>query len=118
MEDARILLCDGQPIRFGADGRKGIAARNMEPQVVDLEDGQASVGELLVHDTRAGSPALVALLAALEPPDFPMALGVFRDVERPTYDALLMEQIDNWVVQRGGGDLHNLLNAGTTWEVD
>jgi len=57
-------------------------------------------------------------LAALEPPDFPMALGIFRDIERPAYDALLLSQIAAAVDQRGRGDLRQLLNAGTTWEVD
>jgi 2-oxoglutarate/2-oxoacid ferredoxin oxidoreductase subunit beta len=70
---------------------------------VDLETGEASVGELLIHDTQATSPALAALLAALEPPEFPMALGVFRDIERPTYDALLLSQISLDAQQRGAG---------------
>jgi 2-oxoglutarate ferredoxin oxidoreductase subunit beta len=54
----------------------------------------------------------------LEPPDFPLALGVFRDVDRPTYDALLRSQIAAVIAQRGRGDLRRLLNGGTTWEVD
>ncbi len=116
-EDDRIVLRHGEPIRFGPGGRKGIATRNLTPQVVDLETGEASVGELLIHDVRATSPALAALLAALEPPDFPVALGVFRDIERPTYDALLMSQISA-AAQRGRGDVNELLNAGSTWEVD
>ncbi len=117
-EEARILLRHGEPIRFGAGGRKGIATRNLAPQIVDLEAGEASLGELLIHDAQAASPALAALLAALEPPEFPLALGVFRDVERPTYDSLLVSQIQAAVTQRGRGDVGKLLNAGTTWEVD
>ncbi len=117
LDDERILLRHGEPVRFGTGGRKGIAERNLAPQIVDLDNGEASEGELLVHDVKAASPALGALLAALEPPHFPMALGVFRDVERPTYDALMMSQISTYMSQRGGGDVNSLLNAGTTWEV-
>ncbi len=86
--------------------------------MVDLEAGETSTGELLVHDVKATSPALAALLAALEPPQFPMALGVFRDVERPTYDSLVLTQIAAATTQRGAGDVRRLLNAGTTWQVD
>ena len=118
LENDRILLRHGEPIRFGPGGRKGIATRNLAPQIVDLETGDASIGELLIHDVQATSPALAALLAALEPPDFPMALGIFRNVDRPTYDALLMSQITASVAQRGRGDVGKLLNSGTTWEVD
>ncbi len=117
-EDDRILLRHGEPIRFGAGGRKGIAERNLEPQIVDLENGEASEGELLAHDAKATSPALAALLAALEPPRFPTALGIFRNIENPTYDTLMMSQIQELVAQRGTGDVDKLLNSGTTWEVD
>jgi len=117
-EDDRILLRHGEPIRFGAGGRKGIATRNLTPQIVDLETGEASAGELLIHDVKANSPALAALLAALEPPEFPTALGIFRSIEKPSYDALLLSQIATSMTQRGQGDVRKLLNAGTTWEVE
>jgi 2-oxoglutarate/2-oxoacid ferredoxin oxidoreductase subunit beta len=114
----RLLLRHGQPLRFGVNGSKGIAEHNLEPKIVDLENGSAYEGELLVHDVKATSPALAALLADLEPPNFPMALGIFRDVERPTYDELLLSQVSATTAQRGRGDLRKLLNAGTTWDVD
>lgn len=116
--DRRILLRHGQPLRFGVNGCKGIAEYNLEPKIVDLENGRAREGQLLVHDVKAASPALAALLAGLEPPDFPTALGIFRAVDRPTYDGLLMSQIAATTAQRGRGDLRRLLNAGTTWDVD
>ena len=58
------------------------------------------------------------LLAALQPPDFPMAYGIFRQVEKPTYDDLLMAQVDAAIAKNGRGELSRLLNAGTTWLVD
>ena len=91
--------------------------RNMEPVVVEVGDGGVAERELLVHDAKSHVPALTALLAELEPPRFPTALGVFRALERPTYDDLLMDQIQGAVKRRGKGDLQALLNAGTTWEV-
>jgi len=115
--ESRILLEHGKPIRFGAGGQRGLAMRNMEPVVVDLADGAAE-SEVLVHNARTDSPALAALLAELEPPRFPLAFGVFRAIERPTYDGLLQEQIQQAVQRRGRGNLHALLNAGTTWEVE
>jgi 2-oxoglutarate ferredoxin oxidoreductase subunit beta len=116
--DLRIELVHGKPLRFGVNGAKGIIQKNLEPSVVDLSSDPASEANLLVHDERASSPALASLLADLEPPDFPLTIGVFRDLERPTYDGLLQTQIASAVAQRGQGDLRKLLNAGTTWEVD
>jgi 2-oxoglutarate ferredoxin oxidoreductase subunit beta len=116
--ETRIVLEHGQPIRFGAEGRKGLAVRNMEPVVVDLSAEPAAERELLVHNAASDSPALAALLAELEPPQFPLALGVFRAIERPTYDGLLMQQIQDTISKRGKGKLQSLLNAGTTWVVE
>jgi len=117
-DEERILLRHGEPIRFGTGGRFGIVERNLEPQVVNLGGDNVSERELLVHDAQATSPALGALLAALEPPDFPMALGIFRDINKPTYDTLLLSQIAAAIAHRAHGDASNLLNAVTTWEID
>ena len=71
-----------------------------------------------MHDPQAPSPLLAYLLAGLQPPDFPTALGIFRQIEKPTYDDLLMSQIDGAIAQQGKGDLTKLFNSGTTWFVD
>jgi 2-oxoglutarate/2-oxoacid ferredoxin oxidoreductase subunit beta len=112
--ETRILLEHGKPIIFGAGGKKGLAVRNMEPVVVEVDSGE----NLLQHNAQSDSPALAALLAELEPPDFPTAFGIFRQVERPPYDQLLMQQIRDATAKRGRGDLRALLNSGTTWQVD
>jgi 2-oxoglutarate ferredoxin oxidoreductase subunit beta len=117
--DARILLEHGKPILFGVGGRKGLTVRNMEPVIVDLDnDLIAHDRDILVHNATTDSSALAALLAELEPPQFPMALGVFRAVERPSYDQLLMQQVQQAMGKRGRGKLKDLLNSGTTWEVE
>jgi len=116
--ESRILLEHGKPLRFGAQGVKGLALHHMEPVVVDVGEGGVAEGDLLVHNAKSHLPALAALLAELEPPRFPTALGVFRAIERPTYDQLLMDQMQQSVKRRGKGDLQALLNAGTTWEVE
>ena len=52
------------------------------------------------------------------PPAFPLPIGVFRAVEKPTYEALLEAQVDDAVRTRGPGDLHALLHSGDTWTVE
>ncbi len=116
--DHRALLKHGKPICFGSDNRRCIAIRNMQPVIVDLDRDQYQQHEVLIHDTAAKSPALAALLATLEPPEFPMALGVFRDIDQPTYEELLLNQNRRSVAERGVGSIENLLGAGLTWEVE
>jgi 2-oxoglutarate ferredoxin oxidoreductase subunit beta len=117
-DETRVFVEHGQPIRFGSGGRKGLKIKNMEPVVVHLDSEGVSSEETLVHNARATSPALAELLAALVPPEFPMALGVFRDVQRPTYEEALMEQVNQAKNRRGDSGLQGLLNGGTTWEVE
>ncbi len=47
-----------------------------------------------------------------------MPYGIFRQVEKPTYDGLLSAQIDAAVAKNGRGELPRLLNSGMTWLVE
>jgi 2-oxoglutarate ferredoxin oxidoreductase subunit beta len=58
------------------------------------------------------------MLARMEYPDYPVPVGVFRDVERPTYEAMMDEQIKAAVARQGPGDLEKLINSGDTWVVE
>ena len=44
-------------------------------------------------------------------------IGVFRAVERPSYDELMSAQIDDARQKQGDGDLGDLLAGGDTWQV-
>jgi 2-oxoglutarate ferredoxin oxidoreductase subunit beta len=110
-----VYLEQGKPIRFGKDGGRGIAALGMDPVVATLGAGGVREADLLVHDAHSPSSVRAYLLAGLQPPDFPTALGIFRQVEKPTYDDLLTAQVDAAVAKRGRGELARLFAAGTTW---
>jgi 2-oxoglutarate/2-oxoacid ferredoxin oxidoreductase subunit beta len=92
--------------------------RDMKPEVAVKGENGVREEDLLVHDAHGESVAQAYMLASLAPPDFPTALGIFRQEEKPTYDDLLMEQIDDAIVKKGHGELSKLLSAGTTWLVD
>jgi 2-oxoglutarate ferredoxin oxidoreductase subunit beta len=116
-DDYRIVLEDGKPIRFGVDRNKGIRVRDMKAEVVTIGENGVTEDDLLVHDAEAYSPALAAMLANLEPPEFPTVMGIFRSLKKPTYTGLLIDQIEQAKKDRGAGTLDSLLNQGTTWEV-
>jgi 2-oxoglutarate/2-oxoacid ferredoxin oxidoreductase subunit beta len=80
----------------------------------------ASVGEeaLLVHDEHAEDASLAFALSRLaHTPHGPTPIGIFRDIERPVYDALMAEQIETSRREQGEGDLEKLLHAGDTWQI-
>ena len=47
----------------------------------------------------------------------PLAIGVFRAIERPAYDDLMAAQIEAARREEGEGELEALLHAGDTWTV-
>jgi 2-oxoglutarate ferredoxin oxidoreductase subunit beta len=50
-------------------------------------------------------------------PEFPVPIGVFRDIDGPAYDQLVQEQVDT-ARAKGPGDLGAALHSGETWIVD
>jgi 2-oxoglutarate ferredoxin oxidoreductase subunit beta len=113
----QIRLQHGEPIRFGADGERGVVRR--DDSSLALAD-VAAVGEdaLLVHDAHADNPSLAFELAQLAPaPVGPTPIGVFRDVERPVYAETLMREREEARGRIGTDDLDRLLKSGYTWTV-
>jgi len=112
-----IQLKHGEPIRFGADGERGVVQRtDGRLEIVDVAD----VGEdaLLVHDEASDDPSLAFALSRLAAgPQEPTPVGVFRAVERPEYGEELSRQIVRAQEQRGAGDLGALLRSGSSWTV-
>jgi 2-oxoglutarate ferredoxin oxidoreductase subunit beta len=118
--DAALVLENDQPLVTGAAGqRKGIRIEAGIPSVVDLADDADPIAEgVAVHNERHDSPAYAFALASLQRPHFPLPIGIFRAVERATYDQMLEDQVARAVEQRGAGDLEALLHSGDTWTVD
>ncbi len=117
-DDNVLYLEHGKPMIFGKDRNKGIRLNGMTPEVVELGKGIAE-DDLLIHDEKAAEPTLAYLLSRMRHDDgFPEPVGVFRAVDHPTYEDLLLGQVDRAVQDRGAGDLLKLFNAGDTWTVN
>jgi 2-oxoglutarate ferredoxin oxidoreductase subunit beta len=113
----RIYLQSGEPIRFGADGEKGVVQHaDGSAAVVDISDvGESS---LLVHSAGHREPSLAFALSRVTfETDGAVPLGVFRAVDRPVYDDLMSEQLEAARERSGEGDLAALLHSGDTWVV-
>ncbi len=116
-EDRMLVLEDGQPMVFGKDRDKGIRLRGLHPEVVQLGNG-ITEEQLLVHDEHAEDPYLALMLSRMWWPEFPVPVGVLRDVQRPTHDQLMVEQIAAARARTGEGDLAAALGSGETWTVE
>ncbi|MGW0546996.1 2-oxoacid:ferredoxin oxidoreductase subunit beta [Streptomyces altiplanensis] len=118
-QEAVIRLEHGHPIRFGADGSKGVVrdAATGDLKVVQVTPDNAS--QVLIHDAHAASPTTAFALSRLADPDtlHHTPIGVLRSTHRPVYDTLMADQLDTALEQNGKGDLNTLLTGNDTWTV-
>jgi len=115
-DDHILMLEHGKPMIFGKDRDKGIRFTGLNPEVVALGNG-VTEDDLLVHDEKADQPSLAYFLSRMEHPAFPVPLGVFRGIERPTYEAQVLAQEEMAITQKGQGDLDALYRSADTWVV-
>jgi 2-oxoglutarate ferredoxin oxidoreductase subunit beta len=115
--DNTLYLEHGKPLVFGKDRSKGIRLNGLDPEIVSLGNGVA-MDDLLVHDEQAPEPSLAYLLSRMTHPDFPEPVGVFRAVERPTFEAQVGDQIDGAITAKGPGKLDELFRSDDLWTVE
>jgi 2-oxoglutarate/2-oxoacid ferredoxin oxidoreductase subunit beta len=117
-DDYLIRLEHGKPIRYGANGEKGVVrAADASLKVVDVTDKNAD--QVLIHDAHRGNPDLAFGLSRLAFTSLARTcIGVFRDVERPTYDELMAKQLEDAKEAEGEGDLAALLRGRDTWTIN
>jgi 2-oxoglutarate ferredoxin oxidoreductase subunit beta len=118
-DDYTIRLEHGQPLRFRAVGSKA---------VVRLADGSLDVESdvapddprVVVHDAHAENPSYAFALSRLSSIDARYApMGVFRSVERRTYDEMMSAQLADAEAMSPSDDaaLQQLLRGSDTWQV-
>jgi len=113
-DESTVELQHGKPLIY-AGGTKGIKLNGFTPETVDL-DGKIAQDDLLFHDEKIDSPQLAFLLSRMRHPEFPEPIGVFRAIDRPTYDTQINAQVEEAVKQKKKGDLKTLFNSGDTWK--
>jgi 2-oxoglutarate/2-oxoacid ferredoxin oxidoreductase subunit beta len=115
-EEMAIPLVHGQPIRFGADGHRGVVSGD-DGKLALVEVDDVSEERILVHDEK--DTGLAFMLSRLSSgPHEPTPIGVFRSVERPEYAEESNRQLAMAQEQKGPGDLQSLLHSGASWTVD
>jgi 2-oxoglutarate ferredoxin oxidoreductase subunit beta len=117
---ATIPLVHGEPIRFGPDGGSHGVRRNPDTQLLEIVP-VATVAEdaLLVHDAHCDDPSTAFALSRLTGTGYldRAPVGIFRQVERPTYDDDARAQVA-FASSSDAQDLGGLLRGADTWTVN
>jgi len=116
--DHVLYLEHGKPMIFGKDRNRGIRMKGAHPEVVEIGENGITESDILVHDIHLQDPSVAFMLARMEQPNFPQPVGVFRAVERPSYEQLLVDQIETAISKSGPGSLEKLIYSGDMWTVE
>ena len=115
--DRTIHLRHGEKMIFGAEGNRGIVQDGFLLKAVTIGEDGYTIDDVLVHDAHTPSNFLHQQLAMMDGTDLPLAVGVIRDVDAPTYNDTLEEQIAHVRTHKGHATLRDMILAGSTWEV-
>jgi 2-oxoglutarate/2-oxoacid ferredoxin oxidoreductase subunit beta len=111
-----IRLAHGEQIRFGPDGSLGLAYGS-HGSIQTVLAASVPESELIVHDATLADPSYAFALSRLDSYEFTHTpIGVFRSVERGSYDDAMAAQIET-ARASGVGDLAQLLGGNDTWDV-
>lgn len=116
-DDHIIYLEHGKPMLFGKENEKGLRLNNLRLEVVKLGEDGITEKDILIHDQTDPNPALHMMLAGMAPPAYPMAMGVIRAVNKPTFEGLMEDKIREMKATSPIRNADDLLNSGNTWEI-
>jgi 2-oxoglutarate ferredoxin oxidoreductase subunit beta len=113
----QIRLEHGKPIRFGAEGERGVV-RAADGGLAIAEVAEVGEEVLVVHDAQHRDPSHAFALAHLsERPTAPTPIGVLRAIERPAYGSGRSSELSEGHASAALEDVDELLRAGDTWVV-
>lgn len=115
-KDNVLILEQGKPMRFGTGANKGIRSKGLSLEVVELGD-DINESDLLVHDANQEDTNLAYALSRLTYPNYPVPIGIFRDVTKMTYETGLLGQVEAAKAVQGEGDLKELYFSSDIWTV-
>jgi 2-oxoglutarate ferredoxin oxidoreductase subunit beta len=124
--DAIIPLVHGEPITFGVDGAKALVRDTTTGGVKVVATADVDASDVLVHDAHSPDPTMAFAISRLTDSGYlnTSPIGIFRQVERSTYDDAAREQVavaTNGSANENTADraarLAALIGGGDTWTI-
>lgn len=117
--DKTILLKHGEKMIFGLENNKGLVLDGWNLKAVTIGEGGYTMDDVLIHDAAAKDNTLHIKLGLMGyGNDLPVALGVIRSVDSPSYESDYERQMAD--VQRKAPQktlIDFLMNSSNIWEM-
>ncbi len=113
-----IYVEDGKPLVFGENNQYGLVQEGFGLKVVEIGKDGYTLEDVLIHDSHNPDNTLQLRLAMMSNENgFPVALGVIRDVQAPTYDEAVSRQIEEVKAMKPYHSFAEMLETNDIWEV-
>ena len=113
-----ITLRHGKKMLFGKAMNKGLVFENMRLKVVTVGEEGYTLDDVLTHDAQCEDTTLHNMLAAMKWPEYPVAVGIIRDVaDENIYDVKVEQQLADVKASSKIQCVDDLLRSGETWEI-
>ena len=116
--DNQIYLEHGKPMIFGKNRDKGLVLDGMKLKVVKIGENGITEDKILVHDATTPDIAIHYMLVKMALPEFPVAMGVIRQIDAPIYESMLYEQVAATKEKGKPKNVNELLRSGNTITID
>lgn len=117
-DDNMLFLEEGEPMVFGKEEKKGIIWNGIKPEVIPLGDASPGDKNVLIHTPRREGSLYTAMLAEMNFPEYPTPIGVLRQIDQPTYDQQIHNQVEDARAKQGANtDLQSVIQGSSTWTI-
>ena len=117
-DDTLLMLEHGKPMIFGKESNKGLVLDGLKLKVVTTGEDGVTEDDILVHDAHAEDPTLHNMLVRMTAPDFPVAMGIIRQVEEETFEEKVGRLIQGIKERSKFKKVDDLLYSGETWMIE
>ncbi len=117
-DDNQIYLKHGEPMIFGKNREKGIIKNGSRFEVAEIGKNGITEKDILIHDAQNDDDAHHYMLTRMSLPDFPIAMGVIRQLNRDVYETALYKQIEESKKRSKIKCVNDLLKSGNTFEME
>lgn len=112
-----IHLRHGEKMLFGKDMNRGLVLDGYLLKAVTIGEDGYTIDDVLVHDATTPNFIMHQMLAMMDGHTLPLALGVIRCVDAPSYESEVARQVDEVKHKKNFKSLRDYILSGDTWEV-